>query len=152
MFCVAGSVLAASAPAFIRDLHASRLTEAVDGVSAIAAGAVAYSNGKELAASFPPAVRLTPETVPRGEPVTDPAATWDHPTWQALGFRKDGPHYYSFAFEPAVEPARIMFRAVAQGDLNGDGIFSTFEVVGERRPGQPQAVVLPGMNVYREVE
>ena len=34
---------------------------------------------------------------------------------------------------------------------DGDGLLSTFEVAGERVPGQP-ARVLPGMFVDREVE
>jgi hypothetical protein len=39
---------------------------------------------------------------------------------------------------------------VAQGDLDGDGVTSTFEVKGEADPSGARLV--PGMNVDREVE
>ena len=45
----------------------------------------------------------------------------------------------------------MRFTAAAHGDLDGDGLVSTFEVAGERSPAQP-ARVLPGMFVDREVE
>jgi hypothetical protein len=45
----------------------------------------------------------------------------------------------------------MRFAATAHGDLDGDGMLSTFEVRGERAPGQ-QARVLPGMFIDREVE
>jgi hypothetical protein len=148
---VAGSVLAASAPTFMRELQASRMAEAVDGVSAIGAGALAHAQGKELAASFPPAAPLTPSEVPRGVTVEDPPGTWDTPTWQGLGFRFDRPHRYAFQFDVIPDPSRIWFQATAHGDLNGDGILSTFLLSGERRVGG-EAVILPGIHIEREVE
>ena len=45
----------------------------------------------------------------------------------------------------------MRFSATAHGDLDGDGMLSTFEVKGERLPGQGPRV-LPGMFVDREVE
>jgi hypothetical protein len=45
----------------------------------------------------------------------------------------------------------MRFVATAHGDLDGDGVLSTFEVRGERKPGE-DARVLPGMYVDREVE
>jgi len=143
--------MAAFAPAFLRDLQASRTAEAVDGLAAIAAGAMAYSSGKELAASFPPSATLTPTEVPRGVTVQDPEGTWDTPTWQALQFRCDSPHRYSFRFDVVVEPARIWFDATAHGDLNGDGILSTFRLSGERKVGA-EVSLIPGLHVHREVE
>lgn len=151
VFCVGGSVLAAAAPAFFRDLHASRTSEAVDGIAVIARHAVAYSLDRELPASFPPPSPLTPAEVHRGKRALDPPGTWDTPTWKALDFGFKTPHYYSFAFDVGVDTARIWFKARACGDLNGDGLTSAFELDGERRPGQ-QAVVLPTMFVHREIE
>jgi hypothetical protein len=151
VIAVSGSVLAAATPAFLRDLHASRVAEGVDGVATIAKNAVAYSEGRELAASFPAPAALTPPDVPRGKRAVDPPGTWDTPTWKALQFGFSSAHYFSFAFDVTSDPTRIGFRARAHGDLNGDGLISTFEVDGERRPGQ-NAGVLPGMYVDREVE
>ena len=151
VFAIGGAVLAASAPTFLRDLHASRTSEAIDGISRIAARAAALSEGREIAASFPQPAPLTPAEVPRGRAIVDPPGTWDHPTWKELEFSFPNAHYYSFAFDVATDPSRISFKATAHGDLNGDGVTSTFVVEGERRPGQ-SAVVLPGLHVNREVE
>ncbi len=151
VFAVGGSVLAVAAPTFIRDLHASRTSEAIDGIHRIAARSVALSEGREIAASFPQPAPLTPAEIPRGRPVTDPPGTWDHPTWKELEFSFSNAHYYAFQYNVSTEPTRIWFQAIAQGDLNGDGVTSTFIVEGERRPGQ-NAVVLPGLHVNREVE
>ena len=148
---ISGSVLAASVPTFLRQLHASRFVEAEDGLAAIAQNALVYSQGKELAASFPLSAPLTPAEVPRGVAVTDPPGTWDHPTWKALSFSQDTAHRFAFSFDVANDGSRIWFTARANGDLSGDGITSVFEVVGERRMGQ-SAVVLPGVAVHREVE
>jgi len=151
LFCAVGVALASFLPTFIRDLHASRLTEAMDSVNAISKSAIAYSEGRDLAGSFPSPAPLTPAEVPRGVVVTDTPGTWDHPTWKALSFDMQVPHRFSYSFDVSVDPARISFSAQAHGDLNGDGLTSTFEVRGERRPGQ-SAVLLPGMLINREVE
>lgn len=148
---VGGAVLAASAPTFFRELQASRMSEAIEGVKQIGAGALAYSEGKELAASFPPPAPLTPAEVPRGVAVEDPPEVWETPTWIALDFRFDRPHRYAFQFDVAPDPSRIWFQATAHGDLNGDGILSTFQLVGERRAGE-DATILPGLHIHREVE
>jgi len=121
VFAVGGSVLAVAAPTFLRDLHASRTSEAIDGIHRIAARSVALSEGREIAASFPQPAPLTPAEIPRGRSVTDPPGTWDHPTWKELEFSFSNAHYYAFQYNVATEPARIWFQAIAQGDLNGDG-------------------------------
>jgi hypothetical protein len=149
--CAIGVALSSFLPTFIRDLHASRLTEAIDNVSAISKSAIAYSEGRDLAGSFPAPAPLTPAEVPRGVVVTDPQGTWDHPSWKALSFEVLVPHRFSYSFDVTVDPARISFSAQAHGDLNGDGLTSTFEVRGERRPGQ-SAELIPGMLINREVE
>ena len=63
------------------------------------------------------------------------------------------PHAFSFKFDSALDPATqvMRFTATAHGDLDGDGMVSTFEARGERVPGQ-HARVLPGMFIDREVE
>jgi len=143
-----GSLLAVAVPAFVREMHASRFVEPTDGLARLAASAVAYAdeNGGKLPASAP----LTPASPPRGKKEADPPGTWEHPTWKAVAFRPapDGvPHAYSFAFE--AQPAG--FVAQARGDLDGDGVLSTFEVRGHVRPGE-KAAVAPGMYVEAELE
>lgn len=147
---LAGSLLAIFIPSFLKNLHASRLTEAVQGVNAIATGALLHAEGKPPAEAFPPAAPLTPAEVPRGERVEDPPGTWDHLTWATLDFRMDHAHSFCFAFDSDRGPARSTFVARAHGDLDGDGERSTFEIHGEALPGG--ARILPGLFVDREVE
>ena len=150
---IGGSLLAVAVPAFYKNLASSKLTEAMDGLATISANAVAKAESHPQEVSFPPGVALTPADVPRGELVTDPQGTWDHLTWRALAFRMDRPHAFSFQFDSLVEPTTrtARFSATAQGDLDGDGQLSTFQVQGERRPGEA-ARILPGMLIRREYE
>lgn len=152
---VIGSLLAVAVPAFVRDLHASRLVEPVQGLQKIGEGAVAHAEGKPLKEAFPPTAPLTPAAPPKGAPAADPPGTWDTPTWRALDFRPtrtDGvPHSFAFAFESELGPARSAFVARARGDLDGDGILSTFEISGAVTPAEP-AKVAPGMYVEAELE
>ena len=147
---VAGSVLFAALPAFFKNLHASRMAEPLDGVGAIAARATALASGQTPESAFPDSVGLTPAQVPRAERVVDPPGTWDHPTWQKLGFSQTVPHCYSFAFESKNGKGLATFRASANGDLDGDGIHSTFAIRGELRDGaEPKAQPL---EIEREIE
>jgi type II secretory pathway pseudopilin PulG len=142
-----GSVAAVAVPVFVRDVHASRLTEPVDGLARIGKAAVAHA---EAHGSFPPSAPLTPATPPRGTKEADPPGTWDAPTWVALGFRPSPegiPHAFAFSFESTGDT----FVAQARGDLDGDGILSTFEIRGAAHPGSPPAVE-PGMYVEAELE
>jgi type IV pilus assembly protein PilA len=147
---IIGSVLAVAAPAFVKNLHASRLVEPVDGLARIAARATAFAASRPAERAYPEPAPLTPAVVPRADPVTDPAGTWDHPTWRLLDFSFSVPHSYSFSFESHNAPGRGVFRAVAQGDLDGDGLRSTFEVTGESRDGA-HPVTFP-LESTREVE
>jgi hypothetical protein len=143
-FALVGSLLAVALPTFFRDLHASHLVEPVDGLQRIGVSALAYHETHRAAAvgalpagvappaapgALPVSAPLTPADVPRGVLREDPAGTWDHPTWQALAFRptREGvPHAFSFSFENQ----GTGFVALAHGDLDGDGVLSTFELRG----------------------
>jgi hypothetical protein len=163
VFAVGGSVLAVAVPAFFRNLSASKLSEPIEGLDRMVTSAVAYAAVHPQEISFPPSAPLTPAEVPRGVRVVDPPDAWQHLTWLALDFGFDPcakrppscgtPHAFSFKFDSELDPATqvMRFTATAHGDLDGDGIVSTFEVRGERAPGQP-ARVLPGMFIDREVE
>ncbi|RLB48228.1 MAG: hypothetical protein DRI90_25570 [Deltaproteobacteria bacterium] len=153
VIAVGGSVLAVAVPSFIRNLSFSKLSEPIDGLSLLVSNAVAYSNGRPQNISFPPSAPLTPAEVPRGVVAEDPADAWNHLTWRSLNFQIERPHSFSFKFDSALDPQSgvMRFVAAAHGDLDGDGVLSTFEVRGERVPGA-DARVLPGMFVDREVE
>ena len=150
IIALGGSVMVIFVLEFLRSLQASRLTEAVAGVNAIATGAIAHAQQKPLAEAFPPSAPLTPTEVPRGLRADTQPGTWDHLTWATLGFRQPDAHYFCFAFDSQHSPTRATFVARAHGDLDGDGERSTFEVHGEATV--EGARVLPGLYVDREVE
>jgi hypothetical protein len=167
-FALCGSLLAIAGPAFVREVHASRLVEPVEGVRRLASSAVAYAQEhapptgaagtqpSQAAEAFPVSAPMTPSAPPRGHCEADPPEVWETPTWTALRFRPTAPgkpHCFAFAFDSALTPSRSTFRAHAHGDLDADGIYSTFEITGHFVDGDPRgATIDPGMLVDSEME
>ena len=161
-FALIGSLLAVAVPTFVREVHASRLVEPVAGLERLGASAIRYAQaprpepGAGAGTPFPSSAPMTPGPPPRGRCDADPPGAWDHPTWSALEFRPvpaGTPHCFAFAFDSAASPGQASFRAHAHGDLDGDGIASTFEVTGRAVDGDPRGPVLdPGMFVDSEDE
>lgn len=146
-----GAVLAVAVPAFFRDLHASRFVEPTEGLMRLGEAAVAYAEEHH---QFPPSAPLTPSMPPRGTKEVDAPGTWDAPTWQALAFRpsaEGAPHAYAFSFDATPLASPNAFVAQARGDLDGDGVLSTFEVRGFARANEKPSLV-PGMYVDAELE
>jgi hypothetical protein len=153
-FAVLGSILLIGVPAFLKEIHASKQAEATINVALLGDDAIAYASDKPAALAFPASAPLTPASVPRGVREADPPGAWDHPTWQALGFRpfaEGVPHAYAFQFDSSLSPGKSSFRAHAHGDLDGDGTTSTFEVRGSAEDGTP-ARMEPGIIVEAELE
>jgi hypothetical protein len=73
----------------------------------------------------------TPSTVPKGRALTPSAPGFDSPDWKALNFSLPGPTRYQFmALTQGEGPsAKLILRAL--GDLDGDGIFSVYELHAE---------------------
>ncbi|MGD0676838.1 MAG: hypothetical protein ABSC94_15605 [Polyangiaceae bacterium] len=155
-FALGGTLLAVGVPTFAREVHSSRFAEPVDGLKRMASAAVAYAQAEPVAQAFPPSAPLTPLAPPRGVCEVDPAGLWDRPTWRALGFRpvpEGEPHCFSFQFDSSLAAPRSTFRAQAHGDLDGDGITSTFEMTGQVVEGDPRGPFIdPGLFVDSEVE
>jgi hypothetical protein len=149
-FAIAGSLLAVTVPAFLRNLHASRMSEALDGLERLSGRAMVLSDTAPLGAAFPSSCPLTPAAVPRATLVVDPPHTWDHPTWRLLDFGFETPHAYSFQFESQNSPQVSRFSVQAHGDLDGDGVVSTFRTGGSIRQGEPPKRDV--LEVSREVE
>jgi hypothetical protein len=145
-----GTVAATMIPTFLRNVHASRLSEPVDGLKRIAAHATLRASGLPTESAYPDGVPFTPAVTPRAVLELDPAGTWDAATWRALDFSFDAPHAYSFSFESNDTEAHSTFTARARGDLDGDGVTSSFSISGSvDRGGEP--TVQP-LEIYREVE
>jgi hypothetical protein len=147
---LAGCVLLSAAPAFVKNLRASRLSEPMERLSELASRATARAAGEPVETAYPGAAPLTPAAVPRGELADDPPGTWDHATWRLLGFRLEVPHAYSYAFESKNGAERSSFVATAKGDLDGDGSTSTFVITGDySKDGAP---AVGPLSMHREVE
>jgi type IV pilus assembly protein PilA len=51
--------------------------------------------------------------------------------WQCLKFSMDAPQYYMYSYaSPGTGSSGDTFTATANGDLNGDGVESTFQITG----------------------
>ncbi|MBX3231646.1 MAG: hypothetical protein KIT84_23535 [Labilithrix sp.] len=144
---LAGTIAAIAVPTFARELHASRFSEPIDALQRMSTQTISYVEvHHELPASAP----MTPEAPPRGAKQAYPAEIWEHPTWKALSFQPapDGvPIAYAYAFDAHADG----FVAHAHGDLDGDGVLSTFEMRGKAKPGEPLAIE-PGLYVESELE
>ncbi|MGH7286178.1 MAG: hypothetical protein ACRELY_32060 [Polyangiaceae bacterium] len=152
-FAILGSLAAVAIPAFSENMHASRSTEAVDGLAKISTKAISNAAEKPIPDAFPPSVPLAPPEIARGDPQVDPPGTWDSPTWKALDFRASPegvPHRFSFGFQSTSSATYSAFVAEAHADQDGDGLTSTFEVRGH--DDAQGAVADPGMFVDHEIE
>lgn len=92
-------------------------------------------SGEVLPRQFPYTTLLTPPFPPRcvdGRPVPyrPGDSDWNAPTWQGLNFAIDEPHYYRYEYISTGTGPNATFTARALGDLDCDGILSTFERVG----------------------
>lgn len=160
--CLLGTVLAIFVPTFVRRLRTNKIDEASEMLEEMSARAAAYygttwESGQSHC--LPVAAGPTPlEPTVDAEPVDfHSPETPGHQTWQALGFQPDRPVRYSYSFIPSVDGCGLLgpeaagavsFRAV--GDLDGDGVQSTFERQATIGPeGWEQATIL---HVYQRTE
>lgn len=138
---MAAPVLAAVAvPAFIKYTRRAKTTEAIDNLDKLYKGAAVYftvprvnPDGTRAPCAFPP----TTELAPAGSPCDHPddryplaPEAWAGPTWAALSFEVNDPHYFRYRFESSGTGADAQFTASAYGDLDCDGVWSTFQRVG----------------------
>lgn len=150
IFALGGSALAVFVPAFVKNVHASRLVEPLDGLSRLSGRAAQLADAAPQLSAYPESAPLTPSNVPRGELVKDPAGTWSHPTWRLLDFSFDVPHAYGFELVSKNAADVSTYTVTARGDLDGDGVLSKFEVSGSVKPGAPPQT--SPLEVMREVE
>ncbi len=80
-----------------------------------------------------------------------PSSWTDNPLWTGLGFELHEPHHfhYSFRWRYDAEEHGCQFTAQAFGDLDDDGVFSTFERAGA---ASVHGVNTAGLYIDREIE
>lgn len=134
---VAGILAAVAIPAFMKYQRRSQTAEATMNVRKIFDNAVAAYDlsdytpgGTPQPRRFPPTVALTPARSPCElgvDQLVPGPDTWSHPTWQALDFALTEPHHYRYEFISEGEGPDARFTVRAIGDLDCDGVLSTFE-------------------------
>ena len=142
MVAIIGILAAVAIPAFMKYVRRSKTTEATMNIRKIWDSAVAYyesehaaSDGSILAKQFPDGMEgSTPVLkccINPGEKCAPNPSIWNVPSWAALNFSVDDPHYYQYTYgldDALVGPSgvRTGFIAMAVGDLDCDDTFSTF--------------------------
>lgn len=127
-------------PSCARSVRMSRTAEATENLELISRAFALHANDPGVVLPTP----LTPALVPRGSAMSDAPGTWDHPTWRALGFSipEDNAHWFSYMLDTR-DPGREV-QAIAHGDLDGDGVLSTYVRTIRREPAgwAPTGVLL----------
>ncbi len=155
-----GIAAAVAIPAFLKYIRKSKAVEARWMLKKMYDGArMSYMDpsidpdnpSAPQAPGFPPeSVGPTPalgQCCAQGEKCAPDAAQWDHPTWIALQFSVDDPHFFSYEYK-VIDPAKE-FVVRAYGDLDCDGQYSTYEmrgVVADGADGPPGRVELTVQN------
>src|SRR5262249_44354772 len=123
-------------PAFMKNARKAKTAEAVANVKRLYDGAMA-ARAADPQHRFPKGT-LGP-TPPlgaccgKGGKCMPYADEWTDPIWRALGFSIDDPHYFAYSYTSDGQT----FTARANGDLNCNGVYSTFEMLGKDGDASP---------------
>jgi type IV pilus assembly protein PilA len=80
---------------------------------------------------FCPTGEMVPPTIPKAEKKKVDSALWMTPTWKCLMFSISDPQYYAYKYTSNDEVGvAARYSATANGDLDGDGTPSLFELKG----------------------
>ena len=126
-----GVLAAVVVPAFARYTARTRTAEAPRYLAAIALAETTYyvhsAERPDSTGALPPRQFLATDPCPEGAP---PAArrpgNWNAGTWPYLGLTAEGPVYYSYQVTTTGTAGSATATVIAHGDLDGDGITSTF--------------------------
>lgn len=155
---VTGILAAVAIPAFMKYVRRSKAAEAQANLRRMYDGAVAFyfeeqvgPDGTPLPRRFPRSAGPTPARpfCADGEKFQPRADDWAAPGWTELGFALHDPHYFRYEFISEGEGAGARFTARALGDLDCDGVLSTFERVGTI---DARGNVSPGAGIFIENE
>ena len=142
-----GVVTAVAIPAFMKYGKRAKSTEARVNLKKLYDGAFAqYGHAHELPASTGVTPPLGSCCKGKDGLCAPEAARWQTPAWKALRFSLDDPHRYSYEFKSD----KSSFVARAFGDLNCDGVYSTFEMKGNI--AADGTITTKGLVVDRELE
>jgi prepilin-type N-terminal cleavage/methylation domain-containing protein len=128
---IIGILSAVAIPSYIKYMRRAEMAEAPSNLRRMYDGAVSYyssehadQTGVMLPKDFPSTAGPTPAAPSGATPQLAPLGAWDTPSWGALNFAVTDPMRYSYTFAHNSATSATM---IAQGDLNGNGIYSTFQ-------------------------
>ncbi len=146
---IIGFLAAIAIPGYIRYVRRSKTSEALTAIPAIYRGVTAYyqtehttRSGGIVTANLPnttPAVPTSLSSV-AGTTYAPSATDWDDATWQAVSFSISSPMRFQYQYCKttsggpnacqSTSTVGTSFEVYARGDLDGDGIPSTFVRAG----------------------
>lgn len=139
---IIGILATVAIPAFMRAIRRSKTSEALLNLRRIYDGAVTSFQSEQVTRAGAWENAKFPDSAPPSPPVDSCCAqnnngrcaanndAFDHLTWHALQFSVDDPHFYWYGFDSDGEGVTAHFTARAQGNLNCDDTYSTFERIG----------------------
>jgi len=165
LISIGGIVLASAIPAFLREVRASKISEAGTHLGDMHRAAAAYyatgaghSGGRrgcipDAAGPAPP--KPSPDAI---EIDFGGDSTPGHTTWQAIGFLPQRAVRYRYSLEnpagsqcaPHAAPVTLTF--VAEGDLDDDGVLSRFERSASNAADADELAPVGALRVQRRVE
>jgi prepilin-type N-terminal cleavage/methylation domain-containing protein len=142
---IIGILASIAVPSFMKNARNAKSTEARVQLQKIYSSSRAYiielhnraGGSIALPPQFPEPEAITPagSCCPQtGQKCAPNPLDWTSVTWQVLQFSVDTPHYYRYAYistGSAAPGPGSSFHAQAFGDLNCDGVYSTYEMYGE---------------------
>jgi type IV pilus assembly protein PilA len=82
--------------------------------------------------TFCPTGPLTPPAVPKARKIKIDPALWADPSWKCLMFTLPDPQFYSYRYvSNGLDGTSALYSASAYGDLDGDGMTSTYQLTGK---------------------
>ena len=139
---IIGILAAVAIPAFMKYIRRSKTTEATMNIRKVFDSSVSYfeaehaqRDGTVVAKQFPASSGPTPVAnaccgQPGDKCKPSPQQWSTDGTWNALNFSVNDPHYYWYSYTAAGTEGSSAFTAAANGNLNCDTAYSTFERIG----------------------
>ncbi len=135
---IIGILAAVAIPAFMKYIRRSKTSEATMNLRKLFDASVAYySNehtnrgGSILAKMFPSTIESTPGNAAcdagDSKKHAPDAGIWADPSWQDLNFAIDDPFLFQYRYQAGGVGTDAFFTAGAHGDLDCNGVLSTFE-------------------------
>jgi prepilin-type N-terminal cleavage/methylation domain-containing protein len=144
---IIGILAAVAIPAFMKNARKAKTVEATTNVKKMYDGARSYFEEERNArGSIVPLPKQFPTSPAAANPAINaccgqagdkcnPAVAaekngWSDPSWSALKFSMDDPHYYWYTYTGTGVGSNSQFTASANGNLDCDAVYSTFEMTG----------------------